>query len=415
MIKNDNKMFMNTTMLLIMNVAKLIFPLLTLPYLTRILSIDSYGVVAYVKSIMTYMQVFVDFGFVLSGTKEIVQNRGDLEKVGKIIGNAMLGKLILASIGTIFLIILASLIPILDGYLLYLFLSQVAVFISCFFFEYLFRGIEQMHVITIRFVIMKVISTGLTFVFVKSDADMLWIPFLDIVSYFVAAVLTIKQIQKMGLKIKITSFKPVLLSLKSSFFYFLSNMASTAFNVLNTLLIGIFSSASDVAFWSVCLQLINAVQNVYPSISDGIYPQMVKTKDFSIVTRILKIFMPIITLGCVFTILVSKYVLMIVGGAEYEVAAPILRGLVPVLFFSFLTYMLGWPSLGVIGKVNETTKTTVYSALFQICGLLLLAVTDRFSLINIAILRSITEGLLAFLRGRYCYKYRDEFEKKVKL
>ena len=67
--KRENKMVMNTTMLFLMNVAKLVFPLLRLPYLTRVLSVECYGVVAYVKSIMTYVQVFVYFGFVLSTTK----------------------------------------------------------------------------------------------------------------------------------------------------------------------------------------------------------------------------------------------------------------------------------------------------------------------------------------------------------
>ena len=47
-----------------MNIAKLVFPLLTLPYLTRVLSVQSYAAVAYTKSVMSYMQILVDFGSV---------------------------------------------------------------------------------------------------------------------------------------------------------------------------------------------------------------------------------------------------------------------------------------------------------------------------------------------------------------
>ncbi len=68
-----NNVMKNTTWLFIFQFAKIIFPFITLPYLTRILSTDSYGVVTYVKTVMTYMQIFVDFGFILSGTKEIVK------------------------------------------------------------------------------------------------------------------------------------------------------------------------------------------------------------------------------------------------------------------------------------------------------------------------------------------------------
>lgn len=407
--KRENKMVMNTTMLFLMNVAKLVFPLLTLPYLTRVLSVECYGVVAYVKSIMTYVQVFVDFGFVLSTTKEIVENQNNKETICKITGNALIAKLILAGISTVALGIMGFGMPILNGYFLYLMASQISVYLSCFFLEYFFRGIEMMHIITIRFVLMKSISTVLTFFLVKSDQDVLWIPILDVISYSIAAILSVKQVYSFGYKIKFEGLKYSFKALKTSFFYFLSNMASTAFNILNTLLIGIFATSSDVAYWSVCLQLITAVQSIYPSISDGIYPEMVKTKNFGIIKKTLKIFVPIVICGCLFTIAISPQILLIVGGRNYVSATSILRFLTPVLFFSFFTYMLGWPALGAINKVNQTTKTTVFSALFQIAGLFILVLTNRFTIINIAILRSITEAVLAFMRGRYCYIYKKEF------
>lgn len=59
------------------------FPLLTLPYLTRVLSVESYGVVSYVKAVMQYMQLVVDFGFMLSGTKDIVNAKERPRKIGK--------------------------------------------------------------------------------------------------------------------------------------------------------------------------------------------------------------------------------------------------------------------------------------------------------------------------------------------
>ena len=73
----------NTIMLYGMSIAKIVFPLLTLPYLTRVLSVESYGVVSYVKAVMQYMQLVVDFGFMLSGTKDIVNAKNDHEKLEK--------------------------------------------------------------------------------------------------------------------------------------------------------------------------------------------------------------------------------------------------------------------------------------------------------------------------------------------
>ena len=63
----------NTFMLYLMNIAKMVFPLVTLPYLTRVLSVPVYGVVTYVKAVMQYMQLLLAFGFALSATRDIVE------------------------------------------------------------------------------------------------------------------------------------------------------------------------------------------------------------------------------------------------------------------------------------------------------------------------------------------------------
>ncbi len=91
----EKRVAMNTTMLMIFHVAKIVFPFATLPYLTRVLSTDTYGIVAYVKTTMTYLQVLVDFGFVLSATKDIVKVRDDKDKIGLVVGDTLIARGIL--------------------------------------------------------------------------------------------------------------------------------------------------------------------------------------------------------------------------------------------------------------------------------------------------------------------------------
>lgn len=78
-----------------MNIAKLVFPLLTLPYLTRVLSVQSYAAVAYTKSVMSYMQILVDFGFLLSGTKDVVQACQNNQSLGKVTFEILLARIVL--------------------------------------------------------------------------------------------------------------------------------------------------------------------------------------------------------------------------------------------------------------------------------------------------------------------------------
>lgn len=399
----------NVIMLYGLSIAKIIFPLLTLPYLTRVLSVDTYGVVSFVKTIMTYFQIFLDFGFMLSGTKDVIESRDDKRKLGVVVGDVLFARIILGGIGFIILILLTILLPILRENYVYTFISYIAIFLSVFLFDYVFRGLEEMQVVTIIFVTMKGISAALTFVFVHCDGDIMWIPILECIGTFVAVIFVFTELNKRSIKVAFTSIRNSIKKLGESAVYFASEMATTAFGALNTVLIGAFLSKSDVAYWSLCISMTSAVQAMYSPINNGIYPDMVKNRDFNVIKKTLQLIMPVVITGCVFTIVVAKYALLIVGGKQYVAAANVLRALTPLLFFSFPAMLLGWPTLGAIGKAKEVTTTTILTAILQIIGLVLLVLFDNFKLIQIALLRGFTELFMLVLRSIFCWKNRNAF------
>lgn len=404
-----NKIVNNTVMLMIFNISKILFPFITLPYLTRMLSTETYGVVTYVKTVMTYMQIFVDFGFLLSATKDIVRTREDKDKMGYVIGDTLIARLMLGIIGLFIVILLSLTLPILKNNVLYTILSYIVVFESIFLMDFLFRGIERMHVITIRFIVMKTISTILTFFLIKNDSNLLLIPILDIVSSLIAIILVFIEIKKINVKIKFSKIKNAINSIKESFVYFLSNVASTSFNALSTIIIGIYINATEVAYWGICMQIIGSIQACYTPISDGIYPEMIKSKNINLIKKVIKIFLPIVIISCIAAYFLADIGFMIIGGEKYMQAAPIFRILIPTLFFGFFAIIYGWPTLGAIGKTKETTISTVTSIIIYIALLGVLILTDSFTLINVAIVRSVTEIVLFATRYSFFRKYKHLF------
>lgn len=406
---NKRKIFENIVTLYGMSIAKIVFPLLTLPYLTRVLSVESYGIVSYVKAVMQYMQIAVDFGFMLSGTKDIVNAKADHAKLEKEVGDILLARVLLAAAAFVVLLGMIAVIPLLRENVGYTMLAFMTVFLSVFLFDCFFQGIEKMQVITLRFVTMRGVATAMTFVFVHSDKDVLLVPLLDAVGSLVAVLLVFVELKKENIAIHFSGVKAAWKKLRDSFVYFASNMATTAFGALNTLLIGAFLPATEVAYWSVCMQLIGAVQTMYTPIIDGVYPEMIRTKSWDFIKHLLMIFMPIVFAGSAFSIVVAPYVLQIVGGKQYVAATPLFRLLVPVLIFSFPAVVLGWPTLGALNKAAQVTKTTILAAVVQVVSLLLLIATGHFTVMWIAIFRCVTEFVLMTCRGWYCWKYRKEF------
>lgn len=411
MKKTSNKIFNNALWLMIYQITKIVFPFITLPYLTRVLTTETYGVITYVKTIMTYMQIFLDFGFVLSATKNIVNNYTNKNKLNFIIGDTLLARLILGICGFIIVLILSFSLPLLKDNIVYTLLSYIVVFESIFLMDFLFRGLEKMHIVAIRFVLMKVISTILTFILIKNDGNLLLIPLLDILSSFIAIVLVFVEIKKLNLKPKISKIKNALISIKESFVYFLSTIASTSINALSTIIIGIYLNSTEVAYWGICMQVIGTIQACYNPISDSIYPEMIRNKNINLLKKIIKIFCPIIVLGCIITYYLTPIGLNILGGKEYLKAVPIFRILIPTLFISFLAIIFGWPTLGAIGKQREVTLSTVISLTCNIVLMIILIIINKFTLVNVAIIRVLTECVLFLTRFVFYLKNKNEMQK----
>jgi len=408
-VSNFSILIKNIASLYGLTIAQMVLPLIILPYMTRVLSLNAYGLIAYVSTIMGYMQLLVNFGFMLSGTKDVVNSKNDIVNLGKVVGDIMVARIINAFFALGILAILIYTIPVLRSNPVFVAFSYCSIFMSIFLFDYLFRGLEQMQVITYRFLLMRVITIALTFIFVKGDSDIMWIPGLTLFGDCIAVSFTYYEIRKRGIRISYTSIANAAVKLKESAIYFLSDAAATIFGSINTILIGIFLPLSDVAIWALVVKIVTVIQSMYNPIITGLYPRMVEEKSWQLLNRMSYIFMPIVVIGSVFTYYISDYAIVLIAGEKYLPSAQLLRWLIPWILFPFPAMLYGWPALGSIGKVKQITCTTVGSAIFQVLGLVIFAVTGNFTLFTVAIIRDVTEIILFVSRFSLCLKYRREF------
>lgn len=404
------KTFLNTIMLYLLAFSKMIIPLITLPYLTRVLSVESYGAVSYVKSVIAYSQLIVDFGFILSSVKDIVNANRDKNTINRVISKTVFARLLLSILSIIFGIILFFCVPTLNGYFLYVMLSLIVPLLSSFYMDVLFRGLEKMHYISIVYVISHLISTFLTFILVKDDNDILLIPLLNIVSSLITIFCGIIIASKNGYKLIFVKFKEVIEAIKDSSIYFANNITSTAFGALNTIFIGIaITDLTQVAYWSAVMQLIGAVQSLYTPIGDGIYPYMVKEKNMKLIKKTVILLLPIVIGGCLFCFFCAKPIILILCGEKYIDATLLFKLLIPVLFLSFPVALFGVPGLGAIGKMKYVTISTIIAASIQILGLISLIIFKSSSIYYVAIIRNISELALLLMRWFFIEKFKSEF------
>lgn len=387
-----------------LQIVKYLFPLITLPYLTRVLEPEGYAFYAYVVSFMSFAQVFVDFGFNLSGTKKIARAESVAEE-NRIVGAVEQARLVLCVIAGIAVMIIASLLPITRGNLLYVFLAFLAVCGKGLVPDFLFQGHEHMGPITTRFLVSKSVSTALTFVFVHSMTDILWVPVLDILSNGIALVWSFAAARRQfGTGIDLVPMRVALAELKTSGLYCFSNMSAQVFSGFTTLLIGVvITDSAQISYWSLSMTAITAVQSLYSPIVNSLYPHMVNTGDYTFTRKLSLIALPAVLVGTVAFAFLSNFIMFVLGGEQYLAGSWVLVWVSPLLVFSFFGMLFGWPVLGAVGKVAEVTRATVISAVFCIVALLGVSFAGVATLRVICVIRCITEALLLGIRFYYAF------------
>lgn len=382
--------------------AKYVLPLITLPYLTRVLEPEGYAFYAYVVSFMAFAQVLVDFGFNLSGTKRIAAAASTGEE-SRVVGAVTQARLVLCLVAGALVMVVAHFLPMTRGHALYVFIAFLAVCGKGLLPDFLFQGHEQMGPITTRFLVSKGLSTALTFVFVRSMGDILWVPVLDVLSNGVALAWSFAAARRrFGTSVAWVPMGEALRELGSSGLYCFSNMAASVFSGFTTLLIGaVVEDASLVAYWSLSMTAVSAVQSLYTPVTNSLYPHMVNTADWRYARRLALLAAPAVLAGTVAFALLADPIMLVLGGAGYAGGAWVLAWVSPVLFFSFFAMLLGWPVLGAAGKVAEVTKSTVTSALFCIAALLAAAALGAATLQVVCVIRCATEALLFLVRFVY--------------
>lgn len=411
MDKSKKNFFKNTVSLYLMNIVKLIFPLLTIPYLTRTFSTEAYGVVTYVKALIVYVQLLIDFGFLLSATKEIVFAKGDKTKIGKITGDTLAEKTILAICSAIIYTLGTFIIPVMKKEFVFCMLYLVATIVTIFIFDFMFRGLEKMHLVAIPYIVSKTISTLLTFILVHGDGDIIFIPALELFGNGVAAIISCYFVKKLGIKISFSRPFKWIKDLQGSFVYFISNFATTVFGALTTVISGFFLSMSDIAYWGLCMQLLSAAKALYNPITNSLYPHMLLHKDTKFLKKInIAMAIPMV-IGSILIMFYGNIIMGIIGGVKYTTNGLTLKLLLPAFICSFYSMIYGWPVLGVIGKEKETSMTTIMASIIQILGLGILFVSNHFELNGLAICCSLSESVLFIARYIVYRKNRFMFVK----
>ena len=387
--------------------ARYVFPLLLLPYLTRVLKPDGYAIYAYVIAYGALVQVFVEYGFNLSGTRLIAQAK-DKEEQGRAAGDIFVSRLVLSITSILATFLIAQYIPVLRDNLLFVLAVVLAADVKASMPDFIFQGYERLESLTGRFVFSKTLSVFPVFLLVHSIDDLCWIPVLDLLSGVLAVLWSYYLAGRLfSVGFKFSGFFKALSLLKTNFSYFISNMSAASLSGLTTLIIGVSSlSFVEVSYWSVALTAVGAVQSLFGPLINSLYPHVVIHNDIDFVEKIVKIAVPVMFGLCALFVFFSEFIVKVIAGSAYLDGVWVMQWLSALIFFSFFSMLFGWPLLGARGFAKAVATTTLLASIVCLSSLVVVEVLFGLTMESLCIIRCVAELVLVLLRLLYCLKYR---------
>lgn len=414
---NHKNLVKNTLMLEILQFSTYILALIAVPYETRILGPEIYGILGAATAVMVYFQLVIDFGFLLSATEEVSARRDNPQELCRILTCVTLAKLALALLSGAVLLILCQIIaPWKDraGLFALFFLSTA---LTSLMPDYLYRGMEKMSAITIRTVAIRAFFTAAIFIFLKKPEDLYVIPLLNIVGNGLALLAAFWDLnRRFRIRFRRVGWSDILNSLRRSSVFFYSRIATTAYTSLNTVILDLIAAGGGATgFYTAADKLITTGRNALSPISDSLYPYMARHRDFKLVKKILLIAMPVITLFCVGCFIWAEPLCRLLLGEEFGPAGQVLRAMLPVGIVTLPSYILGFPTLTAMGLSKYANYSVIFGSVLHIVNLSVLFLTGHVNMVTLAVLVSVAETAILLFRIAVILTHRDRLQQKKEI
>ena len=404
---NTKRLRNNTIALAIIQILNYLLPFLVLPYVSRIFTVDKFGVIFFAQVLIDYFWRFVMFGFDLSGVQTIAKNRNDFNVINQNFNSIVSTQFLLYCFAYLILTLMTLFIPKFQFDWLIYHLTFLGLLGQILLFTWFYQGMERMKFITILNIITRSCFLIFVFIFIKKADDYILYPLFNSISFLIAGAISIFFIKKQfNINFKLPKVVEIFKTLQYSSQFFLTKVAIALYRSTNAFVLGLTVTSSAVAYYVAADKIFWGIFALYLTFVNALFPYMTKNKDIVFFKKMLKYLVLLSILASVFLFITSKYLILIFYSDKYIEAIKILQ----IFSLSFVFYIfvdtLGFPLLGAFGYVKETNQCYILGGIFNILGILSFYYLNLINIYSIAILVSITYLVMFLHRIYYVKKYK---------
>lgn len=263
----------NFMWLSLLQVAGYVFPLITLPYLARVIGVEGFGKIAFAAAVMVWIQTIADWGFNFTATRDVAQNRDNPQRVAQIFSDVLWARCLLMFVSLAVLLLLICVIPTFRENWAVLLVSFLMIPGHILFPDWFFQAIERMKYITLLNLLMKVVFTVAIFVFIKEQKDYLLQPLLMSLGYVVSGVIALYVILvKWQYRICRPNLGIIVDTIKASTDVFVNNLFPNLYNSFSVMLLGFFGGAASIGILDGGNKFVQVGNQILQMFSRVFYP-----------------------------------------------------------------------------------------------------------------------------------------------
>jgi polysaccharide transporter, PST family len=336
-------------------VATFLVPLVTLPYISRVLGPSAFGLVIFAQGFSVFLTLLVDWGFTPYGVRAVASDRENHEALVGTVARIRGAQLLMSAASLPIAVGALVLVPKFHQHPAFLVLAWVAAVSTALTPNWYFVGVERVRLVSALQLGFRALGAGLTFLLVKEEGDAWIVLFLYMLSsigmWLVCDALLYRRVP-----IRLRGLRAAAVAVRESGRLFIGTVGGSLMTSFNVVLLGLFVPNAQVAHFGASERIVRSSEQVLGPIGVAVYPRLTflqASHRHDRARRLLVIAFAVVgglglLLALVFAIFAPLWIRLLFGHRFVHESVPILRILVPLI------------PLTIIGAVAATWLMTLH-------------------------------------------------------
>lgn len=383
--------------------ANYVFPFLTYPYVSRVLGVTGIGACNFVDSVINYFILFSTLGIEAVGTREIAKNKQDQGQLDRIFSNLILVSSILTGIMLLVLLVVTFTVPVLLAHKDMMLFGAFKLVFNCFLMEWLFKGLEDFRLITLRSVAVKTLYVVSVLLFVKKPGDAgiyyLLSCLLVVVNALVNMLVARNRVHLTFTEIHFSA------TFKSVLTLGLYTILTSMYTSMNVTYLGFMTDDTQVGYYATATKLYAIVMALFTAVTGVMIPRLSTVVAEGDMDKLRAYFNTVSDWVLVFTIPIATWMFIMAPDIVRLVSGPGYEGaILPMMIISPLIFIIGYEQVLALQTLLPLGKDSLllrFSAIGALVGISLnILIVPKLLAVGSACVWVVCEVLLLILCQR---------------